>query len=98
MTENVPEAPAPRRQRRLARLQGNGRQQVRTRAGELRRDVGEPDADIPRRPVGRPPRRDGGELDADAPRRPLGRPPRRDRGEPDADAPRHPVGRPPRRN
>ncbi|EFX70189.1 hypothetical protein DAPPUDRAFT_112975 [Daphnia pulex] len=97
LPENELEAPAPRRQRRLARLQGDGRQQVRTRAGELRRDQGEPEADAPRRPVGRPPRRDRVEPEADAPRRPVGRPPRRDRGEPEADAPRHPVVRPPRR-
>ena len=45
-----------------------------------------PDADAPRRPVGRPPRRDRGEPDADAPRRPVVRPPRRDRGEPAANA------------
>ncbi|EFX71793.1 hypothetical protein DAPPUDRAFT_326828 [Daphnia pulex] len=98
LPENVLEAPAPRRQRRLARLQGDGRQQVRTRAGALRRDQGEPEADAPRRPVGRPPRRDRGEPEADAPRRPVERPPRRDRGEPEADAPRRLVGRPPRRD
>ena len=66
MPENELEARAPRRQRRLARLQGDGRQQVRTRAGALRRDQGEPEADAPRRPVGRPPRRDRGEPEANA--------------------------------
>ncbi|XP_046650960.1 serine/arginine repetitive matrix protein 1-like [Daphnia pulicaria] len=98
LPENELEAPAPRRQRRLARLQGDGRQQVRTRAGELQRDQGEPEADAPRRPVGRPPRRDRVEPEADAPRRPVGRPPRRDRVEPEADAPRRPIGRPPRKD
>ena len=70
----------------MARLQGNGRQQVRARAGDFRRDGGEPDADALGRLVGRPPRRDRGEPEANAPRRPVGRPLRRDRGEPVANA------------
>ena len=71
--------------RRLARLQGNERQQIRARAGEIRNNLNE--NILPRRPVGRPPRIDRGEPEENvvASRRPVGRP-RRDRGEPDANA------------